>query len=446
MDQELVIQIVSYIVVILIIGFVYYEMLLAENDPKAFTKHFLKYIMFIVVPIIIVFGLTMFTSFDEKTSKGLIIGVVIAIMVIGFGYYFLQLKLSNYIFNKYLLYIVVTAIFLVGASIIVTLFSGTLRKLSGWTGFFINLLFYIPCLIRDGLHAAIREYETFSTTLVVLFVLELLLLLMYFFLIPFVNNKIFPKKQVLLEDPVMLNTALPLKVPTDISNNFGISFWTYVNPGPKGKPGYAVESPIFSYMNKEGKPHIQLAYSNTNQGNNDFIMRVGEQNFPLSLPLQKWTNFVFNYTTYNKSVPISTSTPSSTQGVPTTPPLSSWWKRVFSIFYRTPAPTPSTTELIKLTTVDMFVNGILEHSFTYDSSKYPLPTFSRYDVMAIGNGILPDSSIKIAEDGVKGSTGDNANRDGLYGAICNVVYYKQPLTQMALVYNYNLLTIRNPPI
>jgi hypothetical protein len=55
-------------------------------------------------------------------------------------------------------------------------------------------------------------------------------------------------------------------------------------------------------------------------------------------------------------------------------------------------------------------------------------------------------TIKIAKDGVKGTTGNNSNKDGLYGAICNVVYYEKPLTKMALIYHYNLYTIRNPPV
>ena len=453
---HMLVELLSYISVIVIIVFIYYELILASNDPKAFTKNLYNYILMIVVPIIVVIGLTASLSFEPQTTNNLIFGIVIAMIAGGTIYYFLQLSLSKYIFNKYLLYLVIASLLLVGASIIVTLFSGTLRKLTGWTGFFINLIFYIPCLIRDGIHAAIQEYQTFSTTLIILFVLELFLLLMYFFLIPFVNNKIFPTSKVLVEDPVMLNTGVPLQVPTDISNNFAVSMWVYLNPGPKGKPGYAVESPIFSYLNEEGKPHIQLSYSNIDQGNNDFIMRVGEQDFPMSLPLQKWNNIVFNYNTFND---VEAKDPTSTEGpteTPTEPPVKSWWERLFNPFCRedgkiqlwckTPKPTKANTVVVKKTIVDMFVNGNLERSFTYDSRQFPLPIFTSSDIMSIGNGTIPDSSLRMGPDGVEGSTGDNANRDGLYGSICNVVYYNQPLTKMAIIYNYNLLIIRNPPI
>ena len=82
------------------------------------------------------------------------------------------------------------------------------------------------------------------------------------------------------------------------------------------------------------------------------------------------------------------------------------------------------------------------------ATLYPLkvPIFSPADKIIISKGELEHSSIITHEDGVKSATHNNSNKEGLYGAICNVVYYGQPLTQMALIYNYNLLIIRNPPL
>jgi hypothetical protein len=93
----------------------------------------------------------------------------------------------------------------------------------------------------------------------------------------------------------------------------------------------------------------------------------------------------------------------------------------------------------------MFVNGILERSITFDNPE-TLPLFVKGGSMTIGNIIPSESSVSTATDGVEGTTSHNSNQEGLYGAICNIVYYQQPLTQMALVYNFNLLTIRNPPV
>jgi hypothetical protein len=426
---------ISYLSILVVLYFIYSNTVLAGNDPKAFTKNYIYNIFAIVVPVIVIFGLISMLSFEPTTTMYLIFGGLAAAIVGIIIYYFLQTTLSQYIFNKYLLYLVIAGILLIGASIVFTIFSGTLRKMTGWTGFFINLLFYIPCLIRDAVGAIIAEYTSFSNTLVILFAIEVILIMTYFFMIPFVNSKIFPKTTVLLDEPVMLNTGMPLKTPVDISNNFGLSMWVYVNPGSKNKPGYAEESPIFSLLDASGNNHIQLTYSNVEQGNNDFIMYIGEQEFPMSMPLQKWHNFVFNYITHDvpDSTADATPTPTPTKG------NKSWGEYLLSFFFKTPAPTPG-QPMKKQTTVDMFVNGILERSFTYEDK---IPVVSNNSTISIGSII---DNLTVATDGVEGANMNNSNRDGLYGSICNIVFYDKPVTKMALIYNYNLLVIRNPPV
>jgi len=428
---------ISYLSILVVLYFIYTNIVLAGNDPKAFTKNYIYNIFAIVVPVIIIFGLISMISFEPTSTMYLVFGGLAAAIVGFLIYNFLQTTLSQYIFNKYLLYVVIGFIILIGASIVFTIFSGTLRKMTGWAGFFINLLFYIPCLIRDAVGAIVAEYNSFSNTLVILFAIELILIMTYFFMTPFVNSKIFPKTTVLLDEPVMLNTGMPLKTPVDISNNFGLSMWVYVNPGQKNKPGYAEESPIFSLLDSSGNNHIQLTYSNVDQGNNDFVMYVGEQEFPMSMPLQKWHNFVFNYITYDVAVPASTSdatpTPTPTEGIKT---LSEYF---LSFFYKTPAPTPA-RPMVKKTTIDMFVNGILERSYTYEDT---LPVVSNNSTISIGSIV---DNLTAASDGVEGANMNNSNRDGLYGSICNIVFYDKPVTKMALIYNYNLLAIRNPPV
>ena len=428
---------ISYLSILVVVYFIYSNIVLAGNDPKAFTKNYIYNIFAIVVPVIVIFGLISAISFDPTSSFNVIFGGLFVAIVGVLVYYFLQTTLSQYIFNKYLLYIVIGFIILVGASIVFTIFSGTLRKMTGWTGFFINLLFYIPCLIRDTVGAIVKEYNSFSNTLVILFAIEVILIMTYFFMTPFVNSKIFPKTTVLLDEPVMLNTGMPLKTPVDISNNFGLSMWVYVNPGVNNKPGYAVESPIFSLLDASGNNHIQLTYSNVDQGNNDFIMYVGEQEFPMSLPLQKWHNFVFNYITHDTEAPASTATP--TAATTSEPPNKTWGEYLLSFFYKTPAPTPA-RPMVTQTTVDMFINGNLERSYTYDGK---IPTVLNNSTISIGSII---DNITVATDGVEGANMNNSNRDGLYGSICNIVYYDKPVTKMALIYNYNLLVIRNPPV
>ena len=421
-------SVLAYLSIIGIIYYVYYELILAARDEKAFTKNLFTNVFMIIIPVIIVFVLISFLSFEPTTAAYFIFGSLFLAVIFGVSGYFLQTSLSEYIFNRYLLYIVIAAIMLIGVSIVITLLSGTLKKLTGWTGFFINSLFYIPCLIRDMVQGGIQEYNTFSATLMVLFVVEVILLMTYFFLMPFVNNQIFPESVNLVNEVVMLNTEHPIKVPSDISNNFALSMWTYINPGSINKPGYSVESPIFSFMDASGKRHIQLTYSNV-ESNNDFIMYVGEYEFPISQPLQKWNHFVFNYSTYDEyKTPINI-------------PKKKWYE-----WWYTPQVTPpKIKDTVKKTTVDMFINGHLERSFTYEENDIPVFS-STLDKMFIGNTGLATSSVVMGENGVEGTDGKNSNNSGLYGAICNVNYYKKPLTKMAIIYHYNTNIINNPPV
>jgi hypothetical protein len=186
--------------------YIYSALILASNDDRAFTKNLFTNVFMIIVPVILVFILMSLITFEPTTAAYLIFGSLFIAAIIGASVYFLQTNLSKYIFNIYLLYVVIVAIIIIGISILVTLFSGSLKKLTGWTGFAINLLFYIPCLIRDAVQGAIQEYHTFSVTLVVLFVVEVVLLMTYFFLMPFVNHRVFPETISLVNDPVMLNT------------------------------------------------------------------------------------------------------------------------------------------------------------------------------------------------------------------------------------------------
>ena len=223
MNDSILIPILTYLSILAVIYYVYIHIILAGNDPKATTKNFVSNIFYIIIPVISIFILLSLILFDASTVTYFIIGAFIVTTIVYIIYYFAQFTISKYIFNKYLLYIVVFAIFLFGASIIYTIFSGTFRKMTGWTGFFMNLLFYIPCLLRDLVASLVKEYSTFSNTLLVLFAIEVLLIMLYFFMIPFVNSNLFPTQTVILEDPIMLNKGVPLKTPVDISNNFGIS-------------------------------------------------------------------------------------------------------------------------------------------------------------------------------------------------------------------------------
>ena len=322
------------------------------------------------------------------------------------------------------------------------------------------------------------------------------------------------------------------------SSNFAISMWIYLNSMPNTKISYNKETTIFNYSDVSSKnPHIKITYLNNDKGSNDFIMYVGSQKFNISLPLQKWNNFVINYTIYDEEItqPANSkkevySNGDTYQGEMITDGPNQikegngkytytngdiydgkWsdnkknglgkftyasgrieegiWadneqKAFFTFETRTGDFTgtgtiedPSGTYVgdikygkkhgygtMKYTnpsdvktgywrndvfqgeeqeqwlqtddsdispkkyTVDIFINGVLERSYTFKGNETPI--FDKNDTMTIGSGDI----------------GQNFQSNGLYGAMCNIVYYKKPLSQLSIIYNYNLLSIKNPPI
>lgn len=539
--------IASYIFICIVVIYLYYQIYLASTNQKSFTKNVAYNIITIVVPIIFTLLLIVFTSFERDFASLFIFGSLFFCTLIFTIYYFLKTKVSAYIFNNYLLNTIIILLILIGLSIIFTIFSGTLRKLNGWTGFLANLLFYIPCLIRDFIKEIISEYNTSSNTVLILFIIEIFLIIMYFFVIPIVNNKALPEKTVILSDPVMLNSEITLpKVLKNSDSNFAISMWIYLNSMPNTKESYTKETVIYNYYNKDpvfiDRPHIKISYLNNERGSNDFIMQVGQTKYNISLPLQKWNNFVINYVTSKPEIPENTlKTKQYSNGVykgqlktnndgttvrnghgkqtyTTKDIYEGQWSndnksglgtyttysnglvedgiwandaQTHRIVYdetKTDAfsgkgqiieistrnrysgdikdgvkhgygkltqsdgtmikasdgtdqqgywindsfigsgiidvnPDISTKYMSNKTfTVDIFINGGLERSYTFKNDEIPI--FKDSDIMMVGESI----------------------QDGLYGSICNIVYYKKPLSQLAIIYNYNLLTVQNPPI
>lgn len=400
--------------IIIVLTYVYYQIVLASNDTTAFTKNFNYNLFAIVLPIICILCAMLMVSFGQKTGINIIAASLFAASLFGVFFYFLKSSLSTYLFNKYLLYFVTFMIIIIAISIITVIFSDTLRKQGGWTGFFLNLILYIPCLIRDGIKGAINEYNTFSNTIIILFVLELLLILMYFFLIPLIYTKVINGNVTILENPVMLNTIMPLSTDNLYNGNkpnFAISMWVYVNPAPASKEGYARTTPIFSYNNPSDHKIISLDFSNND--NTHFILDISDSQLmnnitkevinpvQLPMPFQKWNNIVFNY--------ITDSTPGPTSSSNTSPP-------------------PITT-----TTVEVYLNAKL--IYTIPLSKPPTFTCKTHTVPSNNNDRI-----------TVGSGSVNSNLDGLYGAICNIMYYNKPLSELSIIFNYNLLSIKNPPL
>jgi hypothetical protein len=237
-----------------------------------------------------------------------------------------------------------------------------------------------------------------SNIVFILFVIEAILLFLYFYIPTLLKGVFVTSGKPLLPDSRFLDmstviaTGEDLKVPRNASDllttamqdtnynfrqNFAISMWIYVNTQDSSHGAYNKETTIFDYGS--GNPKITHLRNDTSKNiedmyrfyfTNNTSTKSGENNY-YDIPLngQQWNNIVFNYS----------------NGA-----------------------------------VDLFINGEIKRTMMLDN-------FMPYTYDA-------SDSIKVGE------------QNGLDGAICNVVYYNNPLSLYNIVVNYNYLQFKNPPI
>ena len=287
---------------------------------------------------------------------------------------------------NYIVAIVSVLLILVGLSIFFYITSNYLKSLSGWTGFFVYFIFYIPCLFIDFIKYLLNELKMTANPIIILLILEILLGLFYVYL-PWMIKKFNTSKNFeLLPDSAFLDVKQTIgnsemnKLPKFIAKqnnldnqqvynqNYGFSMWIFMNPQTSTYVDNINETQIFNYG--DGKPKVTYYTDSTGLGKYRVYFTntsIKQPYYEFSMPIQKWNNLVMNFTSGQ---------------------------------------------------ADLFVNGKLEKTYIFDENP---PNYSPTDFVIIG------------QDG------------GLDGAICNVIYYPKPTSIIEIANNYNILSLRNPP-
>ena len=177
---------------------------------------------------------------------------------------------------------------------------------TGWFGFFIELIFYIPCLISDFIAYLIGEVKSTPKVVFSLFIIEILLILSYIYLPKLLSATMVKDGIVLVKDPTPINVKKSLKTYMDltgtstqsndllktqliIKNTFSLSGWVYIVSQPPNQYPYNDEATIFEFTTL----HPRLVF---NGKTNMFKAYFNEaQSSEFEMPLQKWNYVVFNY-------------------------------------------------------------------------------------------------------------------------------------------------------
>ena len=300
---------------ILIATYIIVVFLFMTNNPDVLfsTQYFYLYI--ILIPL---FGYGVWFLKNIMSSRSLsqfeITGISVGTILLIVGMYLYiskDISLVEIASGAYIIQALSVLIVLVAMAIGYKTLVQKLYVTDGWPGFFIRLLFFVPCLISDFIEFILSEFNATSNVVFTLFIIEIFLILFYFYLPRLMKASIVKNGTVLVQDPVPINMKKPLQTYVDltnttttsglikinkpliIKNKFSLSAWVYIVSQPSSKYPYNDEATIFEFTTL----HPKLVY---NGKTNKFKAYFNQaETYEFDMPLQKWNYVVFNYDTNN---------------------------------------------------------------------------------------------------------------------------------------------------
>ena len=109
-------------------------------------------------------------------------------------------KNTSYYLNNFLI-ILTVAIILFGLSIYYNLFSDSIRRLTGITGFVVNFIMYIPCLINDFIEYIRSELNITPSSVYILLFIEILLILLYVYIPSYLQGRLIENGEIIRNKP-----------------------------------------------------------------------------------------------------------------------------------------------------------------------------------------------------------------------------------------------------
>jgi hypothetical protein len=286
------------------------------DKPKIDSALF--YGLLIIVPLLVSifysFSGNLFESFTnilaaakENFSGATILKILAAIAVL---YGLSQISLSSYSAQvmAYGGIVVGTLIAIVGLAIAAKIYRARIYNMTGLSGFIVNFIFFIPCLISDFVEYMYGDFANTPKIVFILFVFEIILILLYLYL-PVLMKKLEENKgNIIINKPIRINykndvsnyidmqtadksTDLSTTTRTTITirDKFAISMWVYIVPMPPNHVPYNTEANILNFNR-----HPQITYNGTDKRFS--IYYSNNETAVFDAPLEKWNHILVNYT------------------------------------------------------------------------------------------------------------------------------------------------------
>ena len=331
-----------------------------------------------------------------KRSLLILIGLVISSLLIVWIVYYIQSFSSTSGVVSFILNVLLVLIILI---LLYKTFNVNLPskeangKKTAIFNLIINLILYIPCLLSGFFDSIVaiatgKEYST-TTSSILLIIIAIILFILYIKL-PSLEEKIAVQGgQLIINRPVQISNVSPLATYTELNGSsdfnydYGMSFWFFIDAmAPNTNQSYANYTSILNYGNK---PNISYNPSEN-------TLRVTMEKIDRTI----------------------------------TPTTKGGSKTEYNDSY---------TQEIVYEKKDILLQKWNNIIINYSGGT--LDIFLNNELMKSVNGIVP----YMRNDPL---TVGSVN--GLYGGVCNMIYFKSPLTSPQMYYLYNTVKNKTPPI
>lgn len=399
---------IKYLVATAIVVVCAFTLLNILIHPSTAEYSIQKYFFLYTLPFIVVFALILNLTNNTKAGK-LILKLIGIIGLFILGVYLYATSTNSVNIDSMLNSVLLWGIGVIGLAILYKSLINYMEKLKGVYGFIAQLIFYIPCILYDVWEYFIQQVNLTPYSIYLLILVEIILIVIYAFLpdisyqfsgeensIMLVDNvKYLNEKEIVANSEVLRIPKDKQDENTSLSNdkyykNYCISMWVFINPQSSTKEPYNVESEIMSYgfTDSDGVQHVKpmLRYYGGGGGDDQLIER---------------NKYIFYFVRY--------------------PPVNQYTTDKHT-FYDVTLENQKWNQIVlnyNRNNVELYINGDLERTFSMTKN---MPTYNDLDTITIGE--------------------DN----GLDGGICNVVYYKHPLSPEQIALSYNTMTLSNLPV
>ncbi len=365
-----------------------------------------KYFFVYTIPFVFVIAISLNLLHNTELAK-LFLKLLGVSMFLIFAIYYYATTSDTLNIGSTKNYLVFLLIILIGLALVYQLLVNYLSKLRGFPGFIAQLLFYIPCVFNDIIAYLLEQVHMTSYSTYALLIIEILLIVIYTYL-PEISYKITGQDnsiqlltniKYLDEGKQIIAGSDVLKIPRNINepaskehylNNYCISMWVYMNPHPPSHLAYSKESNIltYGYTDEDDVQHVKpmIRYYGGGGGDDQLLER---------------NKYVFYFSKY----PPTNQYTTSQHAFYDVTLEHQKWNQITLNYNRN--------------NVELFINGTLERTFAMTQD---MPLYNDLDQISIGE------------------------ENGLDGAICNVVYYRHPLSPDQIALSYNTSLTSNLPI